>query len=232
MTAPRKIFRIEETAATRLEQSLADTQASLRHAEVMQEFAALRALLAAAAPRRSDKSDEPKGTETARLAGELNLIHGAINGTEHEGAGGAGSNLRTAQLTRIGHELNAVVDGTDQATQKILAAAEEIDQAANNLSAALKGKIEQDFAQDIQDFVLQIFEACNFQDLIGQRVSKVMATLKFIEERIMRVLGEIKNVPPMLARTDGAQVLHGPPLDIDRGHITQSDIDDMFGGRR
>jgi chemotaxis protein CheZ len=232
MTAPRKIFRIEETAATRLEQSLADTQASLRHAELLQEFAALRALLAAAPPRRSGKSDGPKGAETARLACELNLIHGAINGTEQGYAGGNSASLQTAQLTRIGHELDAVVNGTDQATQKILAAAEEIDQAANNLSAALKGKIEQDFAQDIQDFVLQIFEACNFQDLTGQRVSKVMATLKFIEDHITRVLGEIKNGLPVPARTDGAQVLHGPPLDIDRGHITQSDIDALFGGRR
>ncbi len=78
-----------------------------------------------------------------------------------------------------------MVSGTAQATQKILAAAEEIDQAADSLSAALKGRIEQGAAQDIRDLVIRIFEACNFQDLIGQRITKVMATLKPIEDQLM-----------------------------------------------
>ena len=80
-------------------------------------------------------------------------------------------------MTRIADELDAVTAGTAQATQKILAAAEEIDQLADNLSAALKGRLEQELAQDIADSVLRIFEACNFQDMIGQRVAKVMKTL-------------------------------------------------------
>ena len=42
----------------------------------------------------------------------------------------------------------------------------------------------QGLAHDIQDRVVQIFEACNFQDLTGQRVAKVVATLKFIEEHV------------------------------------------------
>jgi chemotaxis protein CheZ len=227
MAAPRKVFRIEETAATRLERSIEHSPAALRHAEIMQELAALRALLSTVSPRRPGKPDAPAGAATARLASELNLIHGAISGTEHHRTGGTGSHAPAAHLTRIGHELDAVVNGTDTATQKILAAAEEIDQTANNLSAALKGKIEQEFAADIQDLVIQIFEACNFQDLAGQRVNKVMATLKFVEDHITRVLDEIKNIPP--ARPDPAQVLHGPRLDIDRGHVTQGDIDAMFG---
>jgi len=35
---------------------------------------------------------------------------------------------------------------------------------------------------------VQIFEACNFQDLTGQRVAHVMATLKFVEEHVARLL--------------------------------------------
>jgi chemotaxis protein CheZ len=119
-----------------------------------------------------------------------------------------------------------VTDGTEQATQRILAAAEEIDQLANNLSAALKGKIEQGLAQDIQDLVVRIFEACNFQDLIGQRVSKVMTTLKSVEDHITSVLDEIKT---MSARPSGeAQYLHGPRLEHDTGHVSQIDIDAIF----
>jgi chemotaxis protein CheZ len=127
----------------------------------------------------------------------------------------------------MGHELSAVVTGTERATQKILAAAEEIDSVANTLSAALKGKIEQNLAHDIQDLVIEIFEACNFQDLIGQRVAKVSATLRFVEDHIARVLDEIKN-PAAATRRDGAQTLHGPRLDIDDGHASQGEIDALF----
>ena len=131
-------------------------------------------------------------------------------------------------MTRIAHELEEVVNSTERATQKVLAAAEEIDQVANNLAAALSGKFEQGLAKDIQDLVIKIFEACNFQDLTGQRIAKVLATLNFVEDHVTRVLEEIKN--PSAARRDGAQYLHGPRLEIDSGHVSQADIDEMFSG--
>ena len=128
-----------------------------------------------------------------------------------------------AQTTRIANELDAVMQGSEQATQKILAAAEEIDQAANNLSAALKNDSDRGLAQDIRERVIAIFEACNFQDLTSQRVAKVMASLDRIDQQIVRTLDE-------LAR-DGAPPMHGPRLADDRGHVSQSDVDLMFADR-
>jgi len=122
-------------------------------------------------------------------------------------------------VTRVARELDAVVSGTHEATQKILAAAEAIDQAANTLSAALKGRIEQGLAEDILDHVIRIFEACNFQDLIGQRTGKVMAALN---------AARLKTAPKA-ARQQATQCLHGPRLDTDRGHATQADVDAIFG---
>ena len=95
---------------------------------------------------------------------------------------------RSEQTARARRELHAIVGGTEQATQSILQAAEEIDQAANTLTASVKGSHDQGLAHDIQDRVVQIFEACNFQDLTGQRVAHVMATLKFVEEHVARLL--------------------------------------------
>src|SRR5580698_8291459 len=196
MGAPRKVFRIEETPSARLADDGAE--ASLRHAETMQaqilqELAALRSAFAAPASpaSRPDMSPSLAGTATGRLTSELHLIADRLAG----GDAGNGDDIDAVPLTRIANELLAVTAGTDQATQKILTAAEEIDQLANNLSAALKGKIEQGLAQDISDHVIRIFEACNFQDLIGQRVSKVMTTLEIIEERVARAIDEIKNAP-------------------------------------
>jgi chemotaxis protein CheZ len=220
MAEPRKIFRIEQTA--RPGSGIEDTQAGSRHTELMAQIGALRAMLAAAG-RGADRPEAVPGAD--RLSSELNLIAGAISGAAPYG----GQPVEAAAKTRIAHELDAVVETAEQATQKILAAAEEIDQAANNLSAALTGKLEQGMAQDIRDLVVKIFEACNFQDLAGQRVAKVMATLNFIEDYVTRVLDEIKHAP-LSRHRNGAQLLHGPRLDIDRGHASQHDVDAIFGG--
>jgi len=229
MPEPRKIFRIEETAASRLGEQSTDAQAPLRHAALMQEIAALRAMLAAMAQPSSDGSGASRNGATARLACELNLIADAIGG-ETARATATGPDVQMPPMTRIAHELEEVVNGTERATQKVLAAAEEIDQVATNLAAALSGKFEQGLAKDIQDLVIRIFEACNFQDLTGQRIAKVLATLNFVENHVTRVLEEIKNPSAAPARRDGAQYLHGPRLEIDRGHVSQADIDEMFSG--
>ncbi len=214
MPEPRKIFRIEEKAVSRLGEQVTDAQAPLRHAELMQEIAALRSKLAALAQPPSDRSGPPRTGATARLASELNLIAGAIGG-EIERSGAAGPAPAMPPMTRIAHELEEVVDSTERATQQVLAAAEEIDQVANNLVAALNGKFEQGLARDIQD-------------LTGQRIAKVLATLNFVEDHVTRVIEEIKN--PTAARRNGAQYLHGPRLETDSGHVSQADIDEMFSG--
>jgi chemotaxis protein CheZ len=231
MAEPRKLFRIEQTASVRLEDGIETAQAGLRHDEIMRELQALRAALPTAPRQRLHRNGGGERREVARLASELNLIADAIrgNGDDSDTAAGkhAAQKHSAAPTARIGNELSAVVNGTERATQKILAAAEEIDSAANNLSAALKGKIEQNLAHDIQDLVIEIFEACNFQDLIGQRVAKVLGTLQFVEDHIVRVLDEIKN-PAATTRHDGTQTLHGPRLDGDDGHASQDEIDALF----
>lgn len=225
MPEPRKIYRIEQTAASRLDQAADNTPSGLPYGEIMRELRALRAALSIAAPLRADANGQRADSRVTQLTSQLSLIAGAMNGGGAAAAAEAGkqdSSHADAPLSRIDSELLAVVSGTEQATQKILSAAEEIDIAANNLSAALDGKIEQGQAQDIQDLVIRIFEACNFQDLIGQRVAKVLTAMKFVEDHIARVLEEIKTA------SVAATALHGPRLDGDRGHASQDDIDAMF----
>ena len=36
--------------------------------------------------------------------------------------------------------------------------------------------------------MVKVFESCNFQDLTGQRITKVVNTMKYIEERVNRVI--------------------------------------------
>ena len=91
-------------------------------------------------------------------------------------------------------------------------------------------------SEEIQERVVSIFEACNFQDLTGQRISKVMTTMKFIENHItvmMDIWGgvdAIKAHAPLIAddRAGDARLLNGPKLDGDAGHASQNDIDALF----
>jgi chemotaxis protein CheZ len=82
--------------------------------------------------------------------------------------------------------------------------------------------------------VVQIFEACNFQDLTGQRVSHVLETLKFVEEHVGRLLAiwhDVEQFTPVVldaGAKDDRRFLNGPKLADDRGHSTQDDIDGMF----
>jgi chemotaxis protein CheZ len=214
MAAPRKVFRIETIAAPRFEPRSDESHAP-RHGEIMQELNALRAMLAAAPAAASTEGSASRQDEIRRLVSELRLIQSAIRADRQTQSAAGGP------ATRVAGELEAVIGDSELATQKILAAAEDIDQAANNLSAALKGDFENGLAQDIRDRVIQIFEACNFQDLTGQRVAKVMATFASLERQIARALDE-------LTRINATPPLHGPRFAGDPGHVSQSDVDSLF----
>ncbi|MGY4257034.1 chemotaxis regulatin CheY-phosphate phosphatase CheZ [Bradyrhizobium sp. USDA 4516] len=139
-------------------------------------------------------------------------------------------------MAKVNGELGAVVGGTEQATQQILEAVEAIDQAASALANNVTPDQQKRLSEDIQERVVSIFEACNFQDLTGQRISKVMQTMKFIEQHInemMKIWGGVdaikSHVPAIVDTREGdARLLNGPKLDGDAGHASQDDIDAMF----
>ena len=87
-------------------------------------------------------------------------------------------------MAKVTGELGAVVGGTEEATQQILEAAEAIDQAATAMTKVNSPDQQKLLSEEIGERVVSIFEACNFQDLTGQRISKVMTTMKFIENHI------------------------------------------------
>jgi len=218
MGEPRKVFRIEEMAASPRAPQHGDAPPQ-SFSDILQELGTLRALLTGA-PRQSGGSAIRRSDDLERLASKLQLIRLSINGADQDSSSDGGHTASAEP--RIARELEAVIQSSELATQKILTAAEEIDQAANTLSAAIKSDTEQGLAQDIRDRVIAIFEACNYQDLTSQRVAKVMASLSRVEQQITRTLED-------LARA-AAPPLHGPRLEGDRGHFTQSEVDSMFDG--
>ena len=107
---------------------------------------------------------------------------------------------------------------------------------AHTLGPRLKGEQDQALVADMQERVIKIFEACNFQDLTGQRITKVVATLKFIETHIMRMMeiwggmDAFKDIEvvAMAQREGDAKLLNGPKIEGETGHASQDDIDSLF----
>jgi len=241
MPIRRKVFRIEEMQHTGARPYAPEAAPSSLQQQILDELATLRELIA-------QRPDRAPVTETERTNGdveaeglrqlkdETDTIQRAINRTKQEIATLHVNGLNAPEQGRAVRELDAVVGGTEQGIQKILASAEDIDEAANTLSALLKNERERALAQDIRDQVIHIFEASNFQDLAGQRIAKVMATLKFIEDRIARMMeiwGGIEafkdyTAAALAERETPPALLNGPKLEGDAGHVSQDQIDAMF----
>ena len=256
MSVNRKRFRIEQAILgdAPISMPVEGGEIGPMHREIMAELRAIRAQMAAAGHAR------PAGTEAAdiqrevaeahtlletyraqieqcaKLKVELDLIHDAINRTKREIATLHGKSFDGQEMAKVNGELGAVVGGTEQATQQILEAVEAIDQAATALSKNISPDQQKLLSEDIQERVVAIFEACNFQDLTGQRISKVMTTMKFIENHInvmMDIWGGVDALkahaaPIVDAREGDAKLLNGPKLDGDIGHASQDDIDALF----
>ncbi len=124
-------------------------------------------------------------------------------------------------------ELDAVVDHTATATGTILDAAESLERLAPALPA--------EAAATIAAAVTRIYEACNFQDITGQRITKVVTTLKYIDGKIDAMLAAFgepaaaqKIVVPPPPVEDDRRLMNGPQLPANA--INQDDVDAILAG--
>ncbi len=257
MPVNRRRFRIEQAFVGDVPMPTAtDGEAGPMDREIMNELRSIRAQMAAPAhgavagaavvdPAIQQIAESQALLETYRaqieqcekLKVELDLIYDAINRTKREIAVLHGKSFDGNEMSKVTGELGAVVGGTEEATQQILEAAEAIDQAASALGKVNSPDQQKILSEEISERVVSIFEACNFQDLTGQRISKVMSTMKFIENHItvmMDIWGGVDAIrahaPPIVDdRVGDAKLLNGPKLDGDEGHASQDDIDALFG---
>jgi chemotaxis protein CheZ len=150
-----------------------------------------------------------------RVYKELDDLADYINNAKSEIALVRTDDISEEHLPAAADELDAIVTHTEEATGTILDAAEVIDAEASKLGC-----------QAISDQVMLIFEACSFQDITGQRISKIVATLKHIEDRIEKINAvfgiELKRkhraakviAAPNTQEEADAALLHGPQIPI------------------
>ncbi len=122
--------------------------------------------------------------------------------------------LRTHHLPAAANELAAVVQATAEATHAIMDAAEAI----QTIALTLDNQPQQMLVQE----TTRIFEACTFQDITGQRVTKVVNALDVVEQKLdvlIRSFGDaieqdtakVAGGEPALEAGDAA-LLSGPQL--------------------
>lgn len=78
-------------------------------------------------------------------------------------------------------ELDAIVTATERATSEILAAAERTQEIAEKLK---EQGADEDLCDELEAHATAIFMACSFQDITGQRTTKVVQVLHYLEHRV------------------------------------------------
>jgi chemotaxis protein CheZ len=87
--------------------------------------------------------------------------------------------------------------------------------------------------QQVETHIVKIFEACTFQDIVGQRIKKVMGCLKEIDAKTASVLKALQQdeengsgQPVTASGENVVSLLNGPALP--QNAITQDDIDKLL----
>ena len=163
---------------------------------------------------------------------EVKNISGSIHDLKRDISSIQPENITNDHIPEATIELGEVVKSIENATNTILDTTEEIQNIAGSLT-------DSDQSQKIMDSTTKIFEACNFQDLTGQRISKVVSSLEYIEDTTKKLLalipqssGASSGVPstntPQNSREEQAKqgLLDGPQKESDAP--SQDDIDKLF----
>jgi len=249
MRPQQKIFRIE-TYQKNLSKGESeavpagdDALAAARHAELLRAIENIKVTVQPSDDQADSESSEAilkeyraQIEEANQLKHELREMYAAIDDTKKEIATLHVTGFKSDEMSRVADELDAIVVGTETATETILTAAEDIDQQSATLIANLRAEANQGMVDDIQQDVIKIFEACNFQDLTGQRISKVVNTMRFIEDRIKKMIDiwggtdSFEHIEPdQMDKPEGdASLLNGPALESDENTADQGDIDALF----
>ncbi|HEX2215672.1 MAG TPA: hypothetical protein VHG27_03105 [Xanthobacteraceae bacterium] len=122
-------------------------------------------------------------------------------------------------------ELDAIVNATEKATSDILAAAERVQEVAWTLR---EQGVEPRDCDLLDARAIDIYTACSFQDLTGQRTRKVTQVLRYLEWRIDAMIALWNGDTPeggARCKANGRErdLLNGPSRP---GHgLEQADVD-------
>jgi chemotaxis protein CheZ len=166
-------------------------------------------------------------TETT-LLGEVAELGRTIAAAKAEIAALRMDDINASHIPSATDELDAIVAHTAVATESILETCETLDRVAGKLSADTQGEL----SALLQDATTRIYEACSFQDITGQRITKVVTTLKTIEAKVAHIIAAFGDRRrggeplPLPDEPPAEDLLHGPQLPANA--MDQTDIDKLL----
>jgi chemotaxis protein CheZ len=137
---------------------------------------------------------------------------------------------------KISDQLDAILTSTGEATHTVLEDLEAILSTAEEMRELPDPEKVEELCDRITEKSMEGMEACSFQDLTGQRISKIVRSLRFIEERVdamMEICGRegIEDLASGLPSNDedlkDGVALLGPQLAGEA--VSQDEIDKLFG---
>lgn len=168
--------------------------------------------------------DDGAHNTTAELYSEVGQVAIFLNGAKKELAKIGGGDDAGQRVTEASDHLAETMEMTEQATNTIMASSEKIQELAAGLP----------IEDEVNDLVTQVFEACNFQDVTGQRIQKVVEILQRVEQMVLRMVlvfglsakGDQLDDATREELSSEAELLSGPAL---KGQgLEQDQIDDML----
>lgn len=121
------------------------------------------------------------GADIERLRSELAAMANAIAHTKTEIAALKPDVEPSGRIMEATEQLDNVVKTTERATSDILTAAEQVQEVAWTMR---EQGMESDFCDRLDGYATEIYTACSFQDLTGQRTRKIIHVLRYLEARL------------------------------------------------
>jgi chemotaxis protein CheZ len=118
--------------------------------------------------------------QDAALLHEVEELARTVANARAEIAALQADDITDSHIPSATDELDAIVAHTAAATDIILECCEKLDVLGPTLSG--------EAAQALQDVTTRVYEACSFQDITGQRTTKIVATLQAIERKVAHII--------------------------------------------
>ncbi len=188
-------------------------------------------VLAALDDIRDSSSGETKSVPMDILRRELQEMSSSIMQTRQEIAAMKPEEAGNNRIMAATEELDAIVTACERATADILTATERMQEIGEK---AREFGFDPELCDQIEGHATDIFMACSFQDITGQRTTKVVNVLRYLEQRVNSMIDiwGVEGVDSSGAQFDpidtreDAHLLEGPQLEgLGNG---QDDIDKLL----
>lgn len=170
---------------------------------------------------------EASAADLKRIASEVEAVGDYVTRLRKEIARLRLNQILTKSIPSCRNDLSGARSATEEATHTIMSASE-----------AVLGSTQTDFDAyrvEVEAALLEILQACSFQDLTGQRLTRALEAIAQIEKRLQRFAKNVRiaDAAEIFDRTAIVQearretLLVEGPQDFGKA-IHQSDIDKLF----